>query len=327
MENVGDKVLQAFALNQFLHYGMGSNLLTSTEGPPVFKSINEFADMSPDDRLAFCESYAWLRTGMDVGYFPFSEPYSRDEQQTWSNVIRKSKSTWSSEFYDLIVGFLAKEYFLIVQDEQAQFPAQDSFQAALLAHQSFDQPLLEPLLRELRTPETSILDEEHKRLDLTQLYEAFDTLPEKPTIESLAAGFMRLSNTMQMFTDLFPFEEHPAPPYGAEFTLYDALGALACSRLDLFDKKAADRFMRLRDLFFQTLERVRRQALLVAWSQPATVDNFNMLLGRWLVFSGARKFQPHPDPSDPFSLRTRKGVLLYDLDLNEWKISEERKIY
>jgi hypothetical protein len=85
--------------------------------------------------------------------------------------------------------------------------------------------------------------------------------------------------------------------------------------------------MRLRDLFFQTLDRVRRQALLVTWSQHATVDNFNMLLGRWLVFSGARKFQPHPDPSDPFSLRTRKGVLLYDLDLNEWKISEERKIY
>ncbi len=195
--------------------------------------------MSPDNRLAFCESYAWLRTGMDVGYFPVSEPYSLDERQTWSNAIRKSKSTWSSEFYDLIAGFLTKEYFVIVQDERAQFPAEDSFQAALLAHQSFEHPLIEPLLRELRAPESSVLDGEHKRLDLTQLYEAFDTLPETPTIESLAAGFMRLSETMQMFTDLFPFEEHPAPSYGAEFTLYDAIGALACSRLDLFDKRTA----------------------------------------------------------------------------------------
>ena len=57
MENVDNEVLQTFALNQFLHYGMGRNLVTSTEGPPVFTSISEFPDINPDNRLAFCESF------------------------------------------------------------------------------------------------------------------------------------------------------------------------------------------------------------------------------------------------------------------------------
>lgn len=327
MENVGNEVLQAFALNQFLHYGMGRNLVTSTEGPPVFKPVNEFPGMNPDDRLAFCESYAWLRTGMDVGYFPSSDPHSYRERLTWFEAMRESNPHWPLEFYKLMVGFLKRDEFTIVQDKRDENPARDSFQAALLAHRSFQNPLIEPLLRELRTPEASILDEEHKRLDLTQLYEAFDTLPEKPTVESLAAGFMRLSDTMQMFTDLFPFDERPTHFYGPELTLNEAIGTLACARLNLFDQKTGDRFGRLRDIFFQTLDRVRRQSLVITWSQPATVASFNSLLRGWLLFSmgkDARKFQQH---SDPFSLSTMKGVLRYDLHLNEWKISEERKIY
>ena len=327
MDSVSNEVLQAFALNQFLHDGAGRNLVKSTEGRPVFKSLDEFPGTSPDEILPVCESYGWLRTGMDVGYFPSSNPYSEKEERKWFERMRESNPTWSDEFYKLMVAFLTKEEFTIKQDERDENPARDSFQAALLAYQSFQHPLIEPLLHELRTPESSVLDEEHKRLDISGLYDSFETPPEKPTIESLAAGFMRLSDTMQMYTDLFPFDERPTHFYGPELTLNEAIGTLACVRLDLLDKRTAGRFERLRDIFFQTLDRVRRQALVVTWSQSATVARFNTLLREWLLFSmgkGARKFQQHPDP---FSLNTIKGVLRFDQYLNEWNISEERKIY
>jgi hypothetical protein len=327
MDNVSEEVLQAFSLHQFLNFGSGRNIISAAETPPIFKSIGEVGELNPEDRSAFFESYAWLRTGMDIGYFPQSEPYSSDERKTLATMAREFRPVWAREYYDLIAALLEVEYFVIVPDEHDQTPASENFQAALLANRSFSHPLIEPLLRQLRTPEPSVLDEVPTYVNLPELYESFDTPPSTPSIASLLAGFMRLIDTFQMFTTLFPFDARPSKFYGPELTLNETVGTLVNARINLSDQTTGDRFARLSDLFFRTLERLKRQALTVTWSSTATVESFNSLLGRWLLFSMGKSARIYLTHSDPFSIRTMKGVLRFDQYLNEWKISEERKIY
>ena len=266
---------------------------------------------------------------MDIGYFPQSEPYSSDERKTLAAMAREFRPVWASEYYDLIAALLEMEEFFIVPDERDQTPAPDSFQAA---------PARQPFLPAIRSSSPfsassvprnplSSMKSPNAYVNLSELYESFDSPPSTPSVASLLAGFMRLIDTFQMFTTLFAFDARPSKFYGPELTLNEAMGTLVNARINLSDQTTGDRFARLTDLFFRTLERLKRQALTVTWSSTATVDSFNSLLGRWLLFSMGKSARIYLTHSHPFSIRTIKGVLRFDQYLNEWKISEERKIY
>ena len=267
--------------------------------------------LSPVARTVRVERFGWLSLGLALGYFTaptegilFIRGHIRDMFLLGQVYAPKRFVSLMSSF---LPGTGSPPYaYLPMMDPVLQ----GKFQAALLASEAFDDPLLVALVEELYNPEISPLDEMIMQFNVGEIYgtlnlDHWTNLTSESAKSSLLLGAMiRLISVLKAFADLFPEISYgfdfAGNPDNARFG--QTVGTILSWRLDLADERIRRRFENLNASFLRLVEAARVSNIdQFDWSVELTRLNIGVVIAQWQrltsVFSEASEAIIKP-PSD-----------------------------
>jgi len=291
MANVNEDVLRAFSLKRFIA-SIGDNLLEINDGIPAVRDERYFSALDDEVLTACVESFFWLLTGIELAYFPES---ANSFIQTLAGILNKEIYEtegrefpyWTEDFiHNSEMTLLMSIYYKPTEKSRSEnFSFLGKFQAALFASEAFRSPLIDQLLRQLRSKSHVLLDKPIARCDMDEVYSALmQADSDKVTVASLFAGFIELIAVLQIYSDIFgrPREVGSIGRGSKAFKVGMTVGW----RLNLSDFYTAKRLKKLVGNFLALVEATRRDNEEIAtWQFSDTVEHLNGLFDFWQLFS------------------------------------------
>jgi hypothetical protein len=294
-ETLGRMAFTKFAIRNF-------QMEPTRDGKVVFEINNPFLGLDPTRLTACVERFGWLQLGMAVGYFSASSGELRSIEHEILEAFLPETTYATGHLIALLSSFLGSDRseFLNPNMPRDDSALQGKFQAALLASEAFDDPLLVALVSEFRNPETSPLDEMIIKFDANEIYAAFNDEYLEWESESKYSMFLaamsRLICVFQAFADLFP-ESTNENDWFLEPTFRQAVGTLMSWRVDLDDERTNRRLNNLNASFIGLINFTRFSNMdQFDWRMGTTARSTLDLISHWMKFTDAGNQILHPAP-------------------------------